>query len=139
MRALLIKWDSRSGKRAGKINPKDPKLLCHGWQILNEEHPEDCWEIRLVEDNRDLSIYDGVVDVFVLNGVDEINQAMDDNLGDQYRYSKTDSDIFTMACAQKSVDFTVVLPTRSAEARLKILYDQGVAGIEKQKRFEKLK
>lgn len=137
MRALLIKWDSRSGKRAGNINPKDPKLLCHGWQKIDEDHPENCWEIRLVEDNRDLSIYDGVVDVFVLNGVDEINQAMDDNLGNQYRYVKTDSDIFKMACEQNKVDFKI-LATQKTEANLKDFFNNGIAGIEKQKRFYKL-
>lgn len=34
MRALLIEFDLKTGKRAGGINPKDPKLQCYGWQDL---------------------------------------------------------------------------------------------------------
>jgi len=75
--------------------------------------------------------------VTILTGIEAINQAMDDNLGEQYRYSKTDSDIFTMSCNQKNVDWSKH-KNKKLENTLKDLFGQDVAGIEKQKRFNKL-
>ncbi len=71
-RALLIKVDYRTGHRAGDINPRDPSLPCCG-QALDG----DCCEIRLVEDDRDLSRYIGIPGVSILIGKDEINAAID--------------------------------------------------------------
>ena len=76
MKALLIEWDPSTGKRAGDINPKDPKLQCHGWQNMDVT---PAIELRLVEDDRDLSQYGGVEGVTVLDGKDKINAAIDDN------------------------------------------------------------
>ena len=133
-RALLIEWDRSTGKRAGGVNPRDPKLQCYGWQNTDVE---PSIEIRLVEDDRDLSQYEGVKGVTILTGIEAINQAIDDNLGEQYRYSKTDSDIFIMSCNQKNVDWSLH-KNKKLENTLKDLFDQDVAGIKKQKRFNKL-
>ena len=133
-RALLIEWDESTGKRAGGVNPRDPKLQCYGWQNTDVKPSV---EIRLVEDDRDLSQYEGVTGVTILTGVEAINQAIDDNLGEQYRYSKTDSDIFIMSCNQKNVDWSKH-KNKKLENTLKDLFDQDVAGIKKQKRFNKL-
>lgn len=81
MRALLIEFDLRTGKRAGGINNKDPKLLCHGWQNLDSE---PALEIRLVEDDRDLSSLEGVKGVTILEGKKAINNAIDANIPPQY-------------------------------------------------------
>ena len=73
MRALLVEVDFRTGKRAGNVNPKDPKLQCYGWQDLDSEPG---LEIRVVEDDRDLSIYNGVEGVTILDGETVINTAI---------------------------------------------------------------
>lgn len=78
-RALLIKVDFSTGKRAGGINPKDSNLPCCG-QCLDG----DCCEIRIVEDNRDLSIYNGMQGITILNGKNEINNAIDVHIPTQY-------------------------------------------------------
>lgn len=75
-RALLIEWDQRTGKRAGDINPKDSNLRCNGWQNM-DVFP--AIELRLVEDDRDLSQYANVVGITVLLSSDEINKAIDIN------------------------------------------------------------
>lgn len=47
MIALLIEWNQNTGKRAGNINPKDPKLQCYGWQNMDVT---PAIELRVVED-----------------------------------------------------------------------------------------
>lgn len=76
MRALLIEWTPNTGERAGGVDPRDPKLQCHGWQNMDVT---PAIELRVVEDDRDLSQYEGVEGVTVLNGRDEINTAIDAN------------------------------------------------------------
>lgn len=75
MKALLIEWNQSTGKRAGNINPKkDQKLICHNWQNM-EVTP--AIELRLVEDNRDMSAYKNTNGITILNGKEEINNAID--------------------------------------------------------------
>ena len=76
MKALLIEWNPNTGERAGNINPRDPKLQCHGWQNMDVT---PAIELRVVEDDRDLSQYNEVEGITVLNGKEEINAAIDDN------------------------------------------------------------
>ena len=74
MKALLIEFDLRTGRRAGNISPRDKNLPCHGWQDLKSEPAR---EIRLVEDDRDLSQFEGIPGITVLDGADQINAAID--------------------------------------------------------------
>jgi len=76
LKALLIEWDPSTGIRARNINPKDPKLRCYGWQNMDVS---PAIELRLVEDDRDLSIYNNVTGVTVLQLSTEINAAIDAN------------------------------------------------------------
>ena len=77
MKALLIEWDPSTGKRAGGINPKkDPNLRCNGWQNMDTI---PAIELRLIEDERDISQYEGINGITVLNNKCEINTAIDDN------------------------------------------------------------
>ena len=75
-KALLIEWDPSTGERAGNINPKDPKLRCNGWQNMDVS---PAIELRLVEDDRDLLVYENADGITILNGRDEINEAIDIN------------------------------------------------------------
>jgi hypothetical protein len=76
MRALLIEWDPSTGTRAGNINPNDPKLQCHSWQNMDMK---PAIELRLVEDDRDLTEYEVIDGVTILSGKNEINAAIDAN------------------------------------------------------------
>jgi len=71
--ALLIEFNASTGKRAGGISPKNPDLLCHGWQDL-ESVPAR--EIRLVMKGN-ASAYEDIPGVTILKGKDEINNAID--------------------------------------------------------------
>ncbi len=80
-KALLIEVDFSTGKRAGDINPKDPMLRCNGWQNLDSTPG---LEIRLVEDDRDLSVYKDVLGVTILEGKDTINTAIQKHIPTKY-------------------------------------------------------
>ena len=74
MKALLIEFDVRTGRRAGNISPRDPGLYCHGWQDLKGIPAK---EIRLIEDERDLKQYEGIEGITILNNDDEIEKAIE--------------------------------------------------------------
>jgi len=76
MKALLIEWDPSTGKRAGNINPRDQNLRCNGWQNMDVT---PAIELRLVEDERNLSKYKNIDGVTVIEGQDQINAAIDAN------------------------------------------------------------
>lgn len=76
MKALLIEWDPNTGIRAGNINPRDSKLRCNGWQNMDIS---PAVELRLVEDNRDMSQYNNISGITVLLSSNEINAAIDAN------------------------------------------------------------
>lgn len=73
MNALLIEFDVNSGKRAGNINPRDPKLHCYGWQDL-ESIPAR--EVRVIDDARDLKQFENIPGITVLRGKGEIEAAI---------------------------------------------------------------
>lgn len=125
MRALLIEFDQRTGKRAGNINPKDPKLQCHGWQDL--EH-EPAIEIRLVEDDRDLSVYEGVAGVAVLEGKTAINKAIIANI--PTRYAVKDKELLLAHLKDKGISLDT-LAGKTLDGAARGLYAQGLAGIVK--------
>jgi len=123
MRALLIEFDLRTGKRAGDINPRDPKLLCHGWQNLDSN---PALEIRLVNDDRDLSRYQGIKGVTVLDGKDEINAAIKANL--PTRYEVSDIGLMLEHAKQKNISLDT-LAGKSKKEIAQELFTKGIAGI----------
>lgn len=125
IRALLVEFDITTGKRAGNVSCKDPKLLCHGWQKLDGKNS---LEIRLVEDDRDLSQYDGVKGVTVLKGKAVINQAIETNIPN--RYGVADGIIMKEAINQKKIDLGQYAGKDSKEIH-EDLFKKGVAGIVK--------
>lgn len=82
MKALLIEFDLSTGKRAGNISPHDRGLPCRGWQNL-ETTP--ALEIRLIADDRDVSQYEGITGVTILDGKEAINQAIQADIPSQYK------------------------------------------------------
>jgi len=88
MRALLIEVDYTTGKRAGGINPKDQNLQCYRWQSLPREDGPDV-EIRLVEDDRDLTGYEDIPGVRVLENEEEIDQAIERFIPPKYQANPT--------------------------------------------------
>lgn len=125
MRALLIEFDLKTGKRAGSINPKDPKLPCHGWQDLERE---PAIEIRLVEDDRDLSSLEGVGGVTILEGKPAINKAILANI--PTRYAVKDKELLLAHMKEKRISLGTLAGKTLSEAA-KGLYDKGLAGIVK--------
>ena len=82
-RALLVEVDFRTGRRAGGVNPRDENLQSYGWQSLPNQPGENV-EIRLVEDDRDLSEYEDVDGVTVFRGREEINEAIEEYIPPNY-------------------------------------------------------
>lgn len=123
MNALLIKFDLKTGIRAGGINPKDPKLPCHGWQDLERE---PAIEIRLVMDDRDLTIYEKTKGVVVLYGTDVINEAIEDFI--PTRYAVKDKELLLAHLKEKGISLDT-LAKKTLNDVAKELYDKGFAGI----------
>lgn len=129
MRALLIEFDLRTGKRAGDISPRDPKLPCHGWQDLESE---PAIEIRLVEDDRDLSIYNGIAGVTVLEGAAAINQAITANV--PIKYAVKDKELLLAHLKERGVSLDTLAGKNLADnLTAKGLYSEGLAGIVERK------
>lgn len=85
--ALKIKVDFESGKRAGDIDPRDPGLYCLAQNL------EDGYEIRLVLDDRDISTYQGVEGAEVIEGIENIDNAIISLLPneEQYLFARDDA------------------------------------------------
>jgi len=126
VRALLIEFDVSTGKRAGEINPKDPKLQCYGWQDL-ESVPAK--EVRVVEDDRDLSQYEGIPGVTILSGEAEINQAIEATVPE--RYSIQEQTLFQEDLKQRGISLASDYSGQDTPAILKDLHTKGVVGIKR--------
>ena len=132
MRALLIEWE-RNGRRAGDINNKDVNLECRGWQNMDVV---PMLELRLVNDDRDLSYLEGVDGVTIILGADAINTAIDEHFPAQYHIQ--DEFLYQQHFLQKNKMHTVIdiddLPDK-AQDRLQVLKDtHGLKGIAKKER-----
>lgn len=123
MKALLIEFDIERGKRAGGINPRDAGLKCYGWQDL-ESRPAK--EIRLIEDNRDLTQYGGVEGVTLLKNDDEIEATIEKEI--PKRYSIADEMLFQMSVAEKKIKMERFAGKTRGEIA-KELYEEDVLGI----------
>jgi hypothetical protein len=124
-RALLIEFDLSTGKRAGDISPKDPKLPCYGWQDLDSEPAK---ELRLVMDDRDLSIYEGVPGVTILDNPGKINQAIRDNF--PARFNVQDSTLMLEHLRQRNISLDDYSGW-DTQAILNDLHGKGIVGIKK--------
>lgn len=134
MRALLIEWEASEGRRAGGINPKDPHLRCKHWQNMKVT---PMLELRLVEDDRDLSYLEGVDGVTIILGADDINAAIDENFQAQYHIQ--DEFIFQEHLKQKNKKSETEIDIEGLpddyEDRLKVLKNvYKVKGISKKER-----
>lgn len=123
--ALLIEFNVITGKRAGDLNPKDPKLQCYGWQKLDGKNS---LEIRLIEDDREISQYENISGVTILRGKEAINQAIETNV--PIKYGVVDQIVLKEAIVQKGINLDL-LTNKTANEIHKYLFDQGVAGIVK--------
>ncbi len=123
MKALLIEVDFKTGKRAGGVNPRDPKLQCYGWQDTESEPGK---EIRIVEDDRDLSVYKGGPGVTILNGEKAINEAITANI--PTKYAVKDKELLLAHLKEKGISLDT-LAGKTLDMVAKELFAQGLAGI----------
>ena len=124
-KALLIEWDLSTGERAGNINPRDPKLHCNGWQNMDVN---PAIELRLVNDDRDLSVYENVSGVQVLIGDNKINAAIVANFPSKMKIE--DELIYTEHIKLKRGKIDIDALPNDRESRLRLLKTlYGVKGI----------
>lgn len=129
MKALLIEWNPNTGKRAGNIDPDDPKLQCYGWQ---NSDVVPALEVRVIEDDRDASQYDGIKGVTVLHNDDAIQAAIDEIC--KPRYSIDDETLFKIDIEQRGIKLANVKGKDSRE-QIENLAKRGVKGIRLAKRL----
>ena len=125
MRALLVEFDLQTGKRAGGINPRDPKLPCHGWQNLGRK---PAIELRLVEDDRDLSLLEGTAGVTILEGKIAINEAILANFPP--RYVVKDRELLLAHLREKGISLDE-FGGKTLDELANSLFDRGFAGVVK--------
>lgn len=137
MKALLIEFDLKTGERAGGISPHDPKLPCYGWQDLGSFDDSGIFrdkspaiEIRLVMDDRDLSQYEGVPGVTILEGKEAINEAITANIPAQYAVK--DTELLVAHLKERGISLDT-LAGKSLAGQAKALFAQGLAGIVERK------
>lgn len=126
MKALLIEFDVRTGKRAGGINPRDRMLNCYGWQDL-ESLPAK--EIRLVEDDRDMGQYRNIQGVTILNGKDAINAAIIANI--PVKYSVVSEALMLASFKEKNIKLSEFAGKSMSEIA-DMAFKAGVAGVVRQ-------
>ena len=124
-KALLIEFNVSTGVRSGTINPRDSKLRCYGWQKLDAD---PALEIRLIEDDRDVSQYEDIRGVTLLEGEIAINAAIDSLELDQFLID--DEVLFKLSISQKGIDLTAYEEENTVNI-LKNLYGKKVLGIKK--------
>ncbi len=127
MKALLIEVDFQTGKRAGGINPRDEALQCYGWQNL-DSNPG--LEIRLVEDDRDLSQYRDTKGVAILEGKQAINDAIKMNI--PTRYKIVDMGLMREHMKEKGLSFDQ-FANKAMDEIAKIAFAHGIIGVTEQK------
>lgn len=128
MKALLIEWDGATGRRAGNIDMSDPKLQCYGWQNLVAR---PCLELRVIEDDRDVSPYKGIEGVTILEGDVSIDAAIDEHFPSMITIDN--EKMFELHLAQRNIDLDKVAGETTEEA-LKNLKGMGIKGIRENKR-----
>jgi len=139
MRGLLIEFDGTTGRRPRGISPKDPGLKCWGWQQLDPEKvrelgyvpraiPNCCLEIRVIEDDRDTSQYEGRESegITLLRDDREIQEAIDKYVIPLYAVQN--EVLFRAHLEQRGVRLDDV-PGRNTQEQLKHLYSMGIKGI----------
>lgn len=151
--ALKIKVDFTTGERAGGINPRDPNLVCLGWQNL-----EEGWEIRLIVDESKIDEYiqkyGNAEGVEVIEGIENIDSAIEQIIPPekQMDYVVYMPELLTASVIAKHLDpndpFNVneipnpdPVETSPDETRRKVfgfLINKGVKGIRPIKRVKKL-
>lgn len=127
-KALLIEFNLSTGKRAGDVSPRDRNLPCHDWQDLDSVPAR---EIRVIEDNRAISQYEGIAGITILNGETEINQAIINITPGRYHIEN--ETIFLEHLRQRNIDLDSY-KAQKPQVVLQSLFEKGISGIRKTKR-----
>lgn len=129
MRAIKIQVNFNTGERAGGIDPRDENLQAYGGSKWQKMEGTNNYEIRLVQDDRDLSQYESVDGVTVLRGRQEIEQAIQQLERDKPTQWATDKEA-VLADLKYKGEMKKLRGKTIREAAPK-LYRDGVAGISK--------
>jgi len=122
---LKIKVDFETGERSGNIDPRDPGLKTHPtWQNV-----DDGWEVRVIEDDRDINIYRNVDGIEVLEGEAAIEAAIASI--HKERYAIKNEQLLVESIRQKGIDITDLIPDLGHEEIAKRLYQRGAIGVVK--------
>jgi len=122
--ALQIQVDFLTGERAGGIDPRDPGLVCPGWQDV-----DNGVEIRLVKDGRDIEQYRNIPGVTVLEGVDAINARVAELFPPKYAIKN--EILFTESIKAKRIALDDIDPNLPPDQQIAKLHKRGALGIVK--------
>ena len=122
MRGICVLVDFGTGYRAGGINPRDPNLRCHpSWQNLQR----GCEVLLVLDENT--KPYEGIDGVTVLNNLQEIQTALDHEIGERVQFGVASEAILQATLATGKIR-TDDLPTDVTEC-YELLHSRGAAGI----------
>lgn len=125
-KALLIEFNVSTGKRPGDIVSNDPGLRCYGWQKLDVV---PALEIRMIEDARDVSWYEGRSGVTILEGEAAIDAAID--ALELERYSVDSPDLFRASLEHKNIDLDQYKGWKTADVLKDLHGKKKVLGVRK--------
>jgi len=126
--ALVIDVDFATGARAGGIDPRDPNLVCLGWQNF-----ELGKEIRLIVNEAVIDDYieryRGVPGIEIVEGKAAINTRIVALI--KPRYSVTESGLLSTSIIVKRIPIDDITPDMDVQEQLRIVYERGALGIRK--------
>jgi len=124
MKALKIKVDFKTGKRAGGIDPRSKNLRGHPtWQCTKTG-----WEIRAVLDG-DVEKYRGLEGVEILEGEAAIQAALKATCPARVLWKVTNDALLKRSLQQITPDLSGLSQDATPEEELEFLYKAGCKGI----------
>jgi len=130
--ALEIDVDFTTGARAGDVDPRDPNLVCPGWQNF-----EAGKEIRLIVNEAAIddyiSRYRNISGIVIIEGKAAINARVKELV--KPLYDVVYSALFHASIPAKGIRVDDIPHDIDPQEQLKIVYERGALGIRKREPF----
>jgi len=130
--ALEIDVDFVTGARAGGIDPRDPNLVCPGWQNF-----ELGKEIRLIVNEAAIDDYidrySGVPGIVIVEGKSAINARVKEIV--KPRFDVLYPSLLHASIAAKGIRLDDIPHDLEPQEQLRIVYERGGLGIRKEEPF----